>query len=314
MALKEFYSGFLCQWEPLKSFQQRGDIVRFGFRKLTLILATVWGVWGTSGWKCTGESEIGEHVTGWRGGPFTRNSRARGLWEEHLTPTVFSVHPTGPFLWGLGSVPPLAKIHVPITFFGFSVHQPFPSLLYFSKVRLHLETSSKIGLHTSEQRAQCPPIRMNSSDLLHLVIGASKSLKFWSWGNRLLWTNMLESTFLLGLKAFRAPWVRWKAVWFLRLISWLPPRSVGQSCGCNSSDSQVIGMEVEKHRRVAWVWPQCQKETNYCEEVGGSFPVPSSPSGFFLKPALRLKSHFPNLVREGGRKSGCYIRTNVFKV
>lgn len=57
-------------------------------------------------------------------------------------------------------------------------------------------------------------------------------------------------------------------------------------------------MEVEKHTRVAWVWPQCQKETNYCKEVRGSFLV---PSGFFLKPALRLKHHLPNLVREGGR-------------
>lgn len=60
-------------------------------------------------------------------------------------------------------------------------------------------------------------------------------------------------------------------------------------------------MEVEKHRRVAWVCPQCQNETNYCKEVRGSFSVPSSLSGFFLKPTLKLKSHLPNLVREGER-------------
>lgn len=79
----------------------------------------------------------------------------------------------------------------------------------------------------------------------------------------------------------------------------------------SSTDPLVIEMEVEKHERVSWVWLQCQKETNYRKEVEGSFPVPSSPSGFFLKPALRLRSHLPNLVKERGR--GCQIETHLFK-
>lgn len=44
-------------------------------------------------------------------------------------------------------------------------------------------------------------------------------------------------------------------MWFPRLISFLPARSVGQSRAENSADPLVRGMEVEKHPRVAWVWP-----------------------------------------------------------
>lgn len=48
-------------------------------------------------------------------------------------------------------------------------------------------------------------------------------------------------------------------MWFLRLISFLPTGSVGQSQAGGSADPLVIGMKVEMHWRVAWVWPQCQK-------------------------------------------------------
>lgn len=82
-------------------------------------------------------------------------------------------------------------------------------------------------------------------------------------------------------------------MWFPRLISFLPTKAVVWSRAGSSTDPLVRGMEVEKHPRVAWVWPQCQKEANYCEEVEGSFPVSSSPSGFLLKPALRLKTIHP---------------------
>lgn len=117
-----------------------------------------------------------EHVTGWRGRP---SQRASG--PEVSAPDVSRFTYVGPFTWALFQ--PQLKIHIPVTVFGFSTS---PVLACYPSAKSDcLKASPVLALNSPNQEARYPPVRMSSGGFLLPVIGASQSLKFWSWENRL---------------------------------------------------------------------------------------------------------------------------------
>lgn len=115
---------------------------------------------------------------------------------------VFHFTLLGPFHGVWLVVQPWLNIHIPVTFFSFSAHWPWASLLSFSKVRPYSKASSTRGLNTSRQEAQCPPIKMNSSGCYCFWEGCFKRLE-----TLVLWEGGVETATHWHTKIHSAAWV-----------------------------------------------------------------------------------------------------------
>ena len=115
----------------------------------------------------------------WLDGEAGLHKRVSGL--EVSTPDVSQFTYLGPFTWALFQ-PQLKKTHPSHRFWLLCS----PILACYPSAKSDcLKSSPMLALNSPNQEARYPPIKMSSGGFLLPVIGASQSLKFWSWENRL---------------------------------------------------------------------------------------------------------------------------------